>query len=133
VGGSRFQQNRKRSNMSGDGDSVGSGAAACSGPGSGYYCDNVVLRVCDPGTSGYGLLSGGADGLPAAPQLVSARVGIDGAISLCHLCLWSLLLSSGLLPLSGSLPVSASVNSCRRASASPAVSASRVVVVKSRR
>jgi hypothetical protein len=78
-------------------------------------------------------LSGGADGLPATSQLVSARLGIDGALSLRHLCLWTFLLSSGLLPLSGCLPVSASVNSCRTAGPSPAVSASRVVVVKSRR
>ena len=71
----------------------------------------------------------GLDGLPAASQLVSARLGIDGALSLRHLCLWTFLLSSGLLFLSGSLPVSASVNSCRTAGPSSAVSASRLVVV----
>ena len=102
-------------------------AAACSG--SSCDCDNVVLGVGDPRTSGYRLLSGGADGLPAASQLVSARLGIDGALSLRHLYLWIFLLSSGLLRLSGSLPVSASVNSYRTAGPSPAISASRVVVV----
>ena len=123
----RFQQSGNQSNMSGDCDLGGSSAAAFFG--SGCDCDNVVLRVGGPRTSGYRLLSGGADGLSAASQLVSARLGIDGALSLRHLCLWTFLLSSGLLPLSGSLPVSASVNSCRTAGPSPAVSASRVVVV----
>jgi hypothetical protein len=103
------------------------GAAACSG--SECDVDNVVLGVGDPRTSGYRLLSGGAYGLPAASQLVSARLGIDGALSLRHVYLWTFLLSSGLLLLSGCLPVSASVNSCRTAGPSPAVSASRVVVV----
>ena len=102
------------------------GAAAYSG--SDCDCDNVVLWVGDPRTSGYRLLSGGADGLSAASQLVSARLGIDGALSLRHLCLWFFLLSSGLLPLCGSLSVSASV-SYRTAGPSPAVSASWVVVV----
>ena len=68
------------------------------------------------------------DDLSAASQLVSARLGIDGALSLRHICLWIFPLSSGLLPLSGSLPVSASVNSYR--TPSPAVSACRLVVVK---
>ena len=105
----------------------GSRAATCSG--SSGDCDNVVLRVGDPRTSGYRRLSRGVDGLPAASQLVSARLGIDGALSLRHLCLWIFLLSSGLLPLSGSLPVSASVNSYRTAGPSPTISASWVVVV----
>jgi hypothetical protein len=103
------------------------GAPACSG--SECDVDNVVLGVGDPRTSGYRLLSGRAYGLPAASQLVSARLGIDGALSLRHVYLWTFLLSSGLLLLSGCLPVSASVNSCRTAGPSPAVSASRVVVV----
>ena len=102
-------------------------AAACSG--SSCDCDNVVLGVGDPRTSGYRLLSGGADGLPTASQLVSARLGIDAALSLRHLYLWIFLLSSGLLRLSGSLSISASVNSYRTAGPSPAVSASWVVVV----
>ena len=114
--------------MLGDDDSGGFGAAACSG--SNCDCDNVVLGVGDPRTSGYRLLSGGADGLPAASQLVSARLGIDGAISVRHLCLWIFLLSSDLLPLSRSLPVPTRANSCRTAGLSSAVSASRVVVVK---
>ena len=100
-------------------------AAACSG--SSCDCDNIVLGVGDPRTSG--LLSGGADGLPTASQLVSARLGIDAALSLRHLYLWIFLLSSGLLRLSGSLSISPSVNSYRTAGPSPAVSASRVVVV----
>ena len=75
------------------------------------------------------LLSGGADGLPTTSQLVSARLGIDAALSLRHLYLWIFLLSSGLLRLSGSLSISPSVNSYRTAGPSPAVSASRVVVV----
>ena len=101
-------------------------AAACSG--SSCDCDNVVLGVGDPRTSGP-LLSGGADGLPTASQLVSARLGIDAALSLRHLYLWIFLLSSGLLRLSGSLSISASVNSYRTAGPSPAISASWVVVV----
>ena len=105
----------------------GSRAATCSG--SSGDCDNVVLRVGDPRTS-YRLLSGGADGLPAASQLVSARLGIDGALSVRHLCLSAFLLSSGLLLLSGGLPVSTSVNSCRTAGPWSAVSAWRLVVVK---
>ena len=100
-------------------------AAACSG--SSCDCNNVVLGVGDPRTSG--LLSGGANGLPTASQLVSARLGIDAALSLRHLYLWIFLLSSGLLRLSGSLSISPSVNSYRTAGPSPAVSASRVVVV----
>ena len=71
----------------------------------------------------------GADGLPAAPQLVSARLGIDGALSVRHLCLWTFLLSSGSLPLFGSLPVSTSVNSCLTGGPPSALSASRLVVV----
>lgn len=103
-------------------------AAACSG--SSCDCDNVVLGVGDPRTSGYRLLSGGrADGLPTTSQLVSARLGIDAALSLRHLYLWIFLLSSGLLRLSGSLSISASVNSYRTAGPSPAISASWVVVV----
>ena len=103
-------------------------AAACSG--SSCDCDNVVLGVGDPRTSGYRLLSGGrADGLPTTSQLVSARLGIDAALSLRHLYLWIFLLSSGLLRLSGSLSISASVNSYRTAGPSPTISASWVVVV----
>ena len=75
------------------------------------------------------LLSGGADGLPTTSQLVSARLGIDAALSLRHLYLWIFLLSSGLLRLSGSLSISASVNSYRTAGPSPTISASWVVVV----
>ena len=70
-----------------------------------------------------------ADGLPTASQLVSARLGIDAALSLRHLYLWIFLLSSGLLRLSGSLSISASVNSYRTAGPSPTISASWVVVV----
>ena len=75
------------------------------------------------------LLSGGADGLPTTSQLVSARLGIDAALSLRHLYLWIFLLSSGLLRLSGSLSISASVNSYRTAGPSPTISASWMVVV----
>ena len=100
-------------------------AAACSG--SSCDCDNFVLGVGDPRTSG--LLSGGADGLPTASQLVSARLGIDAALSLRHLYLWIFLLSSGLLRLSGSLSISASVNSYRTAGPPPTISASWMVVV----
>src|SRR5262245_38247803 len=88
------------------------GAAAYSG--SDCDVDNVVLGVGDPRASA------GADGLPATSQLVSTRLGTDGALSLRHLYLRSFLLSGCLLPLSGSLPVSASVNSCRTAGPSPA-------------
>ena len=102
-------------------------AAACSG--SSCDCDNIVLGVGDPRTSGYRLLSGGADGLPTTSQLVSARLGIDAALSLRHLYLWIFLLSSGLLRLSGSLSISASVNSYRTAGPSPTISASWMVVV----
>ena len=59
-------------------------AAACSG--SSCNRNNIVLGVGDPRTSG--LLSGGANGLPTASQLVSARLGIDAALSLRHLYLW---------------------------------------------
>src|SRR5262245_6589434 len=97
------------------------GAAAYSG--SDCDVDNVVLGVGDPRASA------GPDGLPAASRLVSARLGIDGALSVRHLSLWLLLLSSGLFPLSGCLPVWARVRSCRTAGPSPAVSASWVVVV----
>jgi hypothetical protein len=118
-GRSRFHQNGNQSNMSDmSGDSGGSGAAACSG--SSCDCDSVVLGVGDPRTSGYHL--------PAAPQLVSPGLGIDGALSVRHLSLWTFLLSRG-LPLCGSSSVPTSVNLCRRAGPSPAVSASRVVVV----
>jgi hypothetical protein len=127
VGRWRFHQNGNQSNMFNTyGDSGGSCAAACSG--SCCDCNNVVLGVGDPRTSGYRLLSGRADGLPAASQLVSARLGIDGALSVRHLSLWTLLLSCG-LPLCGNPSVPTSVNLCRRADPSPAVSASRMVVV----
>ena len=96
-------------------------AAACSG--SSCDCDNIVLGVGDPRTSG------GADGLPTTSQLVSARLGIDAALSLRHLYLWIFLLSSGLLRLSGSLSISASVNSYRTAGPPPTISASWMVVV----
>src|SRR5262245_53811387 len=98
------------------------GAAAYSG--SDCDIDNVVLGVGDPRASA------GADGLPAASQLVSARLGIDGTLSLRHLSLRTFLLSGRLLPLSGSLPVSASVRLCRTPGPSAAVSASGLVVVK---
>src|SRR5262245_5485223 len=107
--------------MSRDSDSGGSGAAAYSG--SDCDVDDVVLGVGDPRASA------GPDGLPATSQLVSARLGIDGALSLRHLSLWIPLLSGGLFLLSGSLPLWAGVRPCRRAGPSPAVSASRVVVV----
>jgi hypothetical protein len=123
-GKSRFHQNGNQSSMLIiSGDSGGSGATACSH--SSCDCDNVVLGVRDPRTSGYGR----ADGLPAASQLVSARLGIDGALSVRHLCLWTFLLSSGLLPLCGSPSVPTRVNLCGRAGPSPAVSASGMVVV----
>ena len=89
-----------------------------------------MLWDSDPRTSEYCLLSGGAHCLPTASQLVSARLGINGALSLRHLCLWTFLLSSGLLLLSGSLPVPASVDSCRTPGPSQAISASWLVVVK---
>src|SRR5215831_2271624 len=127
-GGFWFQQNGNRSNVSWDGGSGGSGAAA--GSSSGCECDDAVLRIGDPRTSGYRLLSGGIRRLPAASTLVSARLGIDGALSLRHLCLWTCLLSSSLLPLSCSLPAPARVRSRRTAGSSPAISAPRLVVVK---
>src|SRR5262252_7035017 len=80
--------------------------------------DNVVLGVGDPRASA------GPDGLPAASRLVSARLGIDGALSVRHLYLWIFLLSGDLLRLSGSLPLWAGVRSCRTTGPSPAVSAS---------
>jgi len=83
--------------MSGDSDSGGSSAAAYSG--SDCDVDSVVLGVGDPRASAR------PDGLPAASRLVSARLGIDGALSLRHLSLWILLLSGGLFLLSGSLPL----------------------------
>src|SRR5262249_3592056 len=69
-GGFWFQQNGNRSNVSWDGGSGGSGAAA--GSSSGCECDDAVLRIGDPRTSGYRLLSGGIRRLPAASTLVSA-------------------------------------------------------------
>ena len=111
--------------MSRDGDLGGSGAAVYSG--SDCDVDNLVLGVGDPRASA------GSDGLPAAAQLVSARLGIDGALSVRHLSLWILLLSRGLFLLSRSLPLWAGVRSRRRARPSPAVSASGLVVVKFRR
>jgi hypothetical protein len=101
------------------------GAAAYTG--SDCDVDNVVLGVGDPRASA------GPDGLPATSQLVSARLGIDGPLSVRHLSLWILLLSSGLFRLSGSLPVWAGARSRRTAGPSPSVSASRLVVVKFRR
>ena len=100
--------------------------------GSGCDCDNVGLRDGDPGTTKYCLLSGGAHRLPTASQLVSTWLGVNGALSLRHLCLWTFLLSSNLLLLSGSLPVPASVNSCRAPGPPQAISTSRMVVVKMR-
>jgi hypothetical protein len=97
------------------------GAAAHSG--SDCDVDTIVLGVGDPRASA------GADRLPATSELVSARLGIDGALSLRHLYLRTFLLSGHLLPLSRSLPTSASVNSCRPAGPSAALSASRMVVV----
>ena len=89
-----------------------------------------MLWDSDPRTSEYCLLSGGAHCLPTASQLVSARLGINGALSLRHLCLWTFILSSNLLLLSGGLLVPASVNSCRTPGPSQAISASWLVVVK---
>jgi hypothetical protein len=86
-----------------------------------------VLWDGDPRTSE---LCGGAYRLPAASTLVSARLGINGALSLRHLCLWTFLLSGNLLLLSRGLPVSASVNPCRTPGLSQAISASWLVVVK---
>src|SRR5262245_18704818 len=97
------------------------GAAACSG--SDCDVDNVVLGVGDPRASA------GPDGLPGASRLVSARLGIDGALSVRHLSLWILLLSGGLFRLSGGLPVWAGARSRRTAGPSPTVSASGLVVV----
>src|SRR5262249_53232397 len=88
---------------------------------------NAVLRIGDPRTS---LLSRGVRGLPAASTLVPARLGIDGALSMRHLCLWTCLLPTSLLPLSCSLPAPARVHSRCTAGSSPAISASRLVVVK---
>src|SRR5262249_56780958 len=62
--------------------------------------------------------------LPAASTRVSARLGIDGALSMRHLWLWTFLLSTSLLPLSYSLPAPTG------AGASSAISASWLVVVK---
>src|SRR5262245_57891295 len=126
----RFQQNRNRSNVSGDGRSGGSGAAA--GSGSDCDCDNAVLRIGDPRTSGYRLLSSGVRGLPAASTLVSARLGIDGALSMRHLCLWTCLLSTSLLSLSCGLSLPACVHSRCPPGSSPAISTSGLVVVKIR-
>src|SRR5262249_18129533 len=80
---------------------------------------------CEPRTSGLPCLS-------AASALVPARVGVDAALSLRHVCLWIPLLRIPLLFLSGSLPVPASVNSCRTPGPSQAISASWLVVVKMR-
>ena len=115
--------------MSWDGGSGGRCAAA--GSGSDFDCHNAVLGIGDPRT-GRWRLSGGIRGLPAASQLVSARLGIDGALSLRHLCFWTFLLSTSLLPLSGGLPTPASIDSCRTSGPSSAISASWLVVVKMR-
>jgi hypothetical protein len=96
-------------------------------------CGNAVLRISDPRTSGYRLLSGGIHRLPAASSLVSARLGIDGALSLRYLCSWNFLLSTNLLLLlPRSLPAPTSVDSRYTPGPSPAISASRLVVVKMR-
>ena len=55
-----------------------------------------------------------------------------GALSMRHLCLWTCLLSASLLPLSCSLSAPARVRSRCTAGSSPAISASRLVVVKMR-
>jgi len=102
---------------------------AAIGSGSRCDCDNAVLRIGDPRTS---LLSRGVRGLPAASTLVPARLGIDGALSMRHLCLWTCLLPTSLLPLPCSLPAPARVHSRCTAGSSPAISASRLVVVKMR-
>src|SRR5260221_2364968 len=91
-----------------------------------------MLRISGPRTGGYHLLSGRIRGLPAASTLVSARLGIDGALSLRYLCSWSFLLSTSLLPLSCSLSAPASVDSRNAPGPSPALSAPRMVVVKMR-
>src|SRR5262249_11649292 len=128
-GGFWFQQNGNRSNVSWDGGSGGSGAAA--GSSFGCECDNAVLRIGDPRTNGYRLLSGGIRRLPTASTLVPARLGIDGALSLRHLCSWNFLLSTSLLlPLPCSLPAPTSVDSRYTPGPSPAISATRLVVVK---
>ena len=108
------------------------GRSAAAFFGSDCDCDNVGLRNGDPGTTEYCLLSVGAHRLPTASQLVSTWLGVNGALSLRHLCLWTFLLSSNLLLLSGSLPVPASVNSCRTPGPSQAISAPWLVVVKMR-
>lgn len=90
-----------------------------------------MLGIGDPRTDG-GRLSRGCHGLPTASRLVSARVGIDGALSLRHLRLCTFLLSTSFLPLSGGLPTPASIDSCRTSGPSPTISASRLVVVKMR-
>ena len=108
------------------------GRSAAAFFGSGCDCDNVGLRNGDPGTTEYCLLSGGAHRLPTASQLVSTWLGVNGALSLRHLCLWTFILSSNLLLLSGGLLVPASVNSCCTPGPSQAISASWLVVVKMR-
>jgi hypothetical protein len=84
-----------------------------------------------PGSNGDRLLPGGIDGLPATSPLVSAGLGINGALSMRHLCLRPLL-RTALSLLSRSLPPRARVKSCGTRDPSPAVSASRLVVVKMR-
>src|SRR5262249_60461866 len=78
-------------------------------------CELWLLLHRAPGTS---------RDLPAASTRVSARLGIDGALSMRHLWLWTFLLSTSLLPLSYSLPAPTG------AGASSAISASWLVVVK---
>jgi hypothetical protein len=130
CGGFRFQQNGIRSTVFRDGASEAESAAAFSG--FGCDCDNVGLRNGDPGTTEYCHLSGGGHRLPSASQLVSTWLGVNGALSVRHLCLWTFLLSRNLLLLSGSLPVPASLNSCRAPGPPQAISASWLVVVKMR-
>ena len=77
-------------------DRLGARGAAA-GSGSGGDCDNAVLRIGGPGTS---------RDLPAVSILVPARLGIDGALSMHHLWLWTFLLSTSLLLLSYSLSTS---------------------------
>src|SRR5258708_7496553 len=84
-----------------------------------------MLRIGGPRTSGYHLLSGRIRGLPAASTLVSARLGIDGALSLRYFCSWSFLLSTSLLPLSCALSAPGSVVSRNAPGPSPPLSAPR--------
>src|SRR5262249_6581911 len=88
----RFQRNGNRSSVSRNGR-LGVWVAAA-GFASGCDCENAVLWTGTPRTS---------RDLPAASTLVPARLGIAGALSMRHLCLWTFLLLTSLLPLS-SLP-----------------------------